>query len=65
MDRRLGMDLRCVAQSVAVAHIGCLCRMSVRTGVNHGHLLMYERECIRAGRGVLSALTIGLVLIVV
>jgi hypothetical protein len=32
----LCLDMRCVTQSVAVAHSICLCRMCGETGVNQG-----------------------------
>jgi hypothetical protein len=53
------------AWSVAVAHSGSFCRLSVRTGVYQCHMLEHERECIRGGWGVLGALTRGYVLTVV
>jgi hypothetical protein len=45
----LGMDMRCVRKSVAVAHSRCLYRMCVHTGINEDHLLEDKRECIRGG----------------
>jgi uncharacterized membrane protein YqjE len=48
---RLGLHLRCVARSVAVAQSGCPFRLRVHTGVNQGYLLEYEREYIRGGGG--------------
>jgi hypothetical protein len=43
----LCLDMMCVTKTVAVAQSGCLCRPCVQTGVNNGHLIEDERECIR------------------
>jgi hypothetical protein len=47
LDWMLRMNIRCVAESVALAHKSCLCHLCVKTGANQGHLLEDERECIR------------------
>jgi hypothetical protein len=46
---RLCLDMSCGTSSVAVAESSYLCRLCVKTSVNHGHLLEDEREGIRGG----------------
>jgi hypothetical protein len=49
LNRRLGLD-KGIAESIAVAEKGSLCRLCVQTGVDQRHVLENERECIRGGR---------------